>query len=144
MTLNINRKMILVIEFLSVVSTIGLASMGSIASATSDYSCTAAEESFKVLVTVAGVKGHCGQEVTITIADKSETYDLCEGDERPLEEQRADPISSEGHEFVFPKGQIAVGESFDVCVEVSGGFSDCNTLTNSPAKQSVKVTFSID
>ncbi len=41
-----------------------------------------------------------------------------------------------GYQFEFPKGQIAVGESFDVCVEVSGGFSDCNTLTNSPAKQS--------
>jgi hypothetical protein len=34
----------------------------------------------------------------------SETYEQCEGDERPLEEQTADPIFSEGHEIVFPKG----------------------------------------
>jgi hypothetical protein len=40
---------------------------------------------------------------------KSDTFELCEGDERPLEEQRADPISSEGHEIAFPKGQIAAG-----------------------------------
>ena len=44
--------------------------------------------------------------------------------------QRADPITSKGYQFEFPKGQIAVGESFQVC-EVSG----CKTLTNSPAKQ---------
>jgi hypothetical protein len=44
---------------------------------------------------------------------------------KELKDQRADPISSEGHEIVFPKGQIAEGESFDVCVEVS----DCKTLT---------------
>ena len=68
---------------------------------------------------VAGVKGNCGEEIKITVAYKSETFDLCEGDERPLEEQRADPIVSEGHEFEFPKGQIAVGESFEVCVEES-------------------------
>jgi hypothetical protein len=62
------------------------------------------------------------------------------GEERPLE-QRADPISSEGHEFEFefPKGQIAVGESFDVCVELS----DCKTLTNFISKQPEEVTFSI-
>ena len=53
-------------------------------------------------------------------------------------------ISSEGHEIVFPKGQIAVGESFDVCVEVSDGFSDCKTLTNSLSNQPEEVTFSID
>ena len=53
--------------------------------------------------------------------------------EDPLEEQqRAEPISCEGHEIVFPKGQIAVGESFDVCVKGLGGYSDCKTLTNSP------------
>ena len=132
--------------FLLAITTTGLASIGSIASATIDYSDGASEEEepFKVLVTVAGVKGHCGEEVKITVAYKSETFDLCEGDERPSEEQRADPISSEGHETVFPKGQIAVGESFDVCVESLGGFPDCKTLTNSPAKQPEEVTFSID
>lgn len=56
----------------------------------------------------------------ITVAYKSETFDQCEGDERPSEEQRGDPIVSERHEFEFPKGQIAVGESFEVCVEESG------------------------
>ena len=61
-----------------------------------------------------------------------------------MKDQRADPISSEEHEIVFPKGQIAAGESFDVCVEVSHGFSDCKTLTNSPSKQPEEVTFSID
>ncbi|MDQ3971777.1 MAG: hypothetical protein M3227_08820 [Thermoproteota archaeon] len=51
--------------------------------------------------------GNCGEELKIIVADKSETYELCEGDERPSEEQIADPISSEGHEIVFPKEQIA-------------------------------------
>jgi hypothetical protein len=90
------------------------------------------------------VEGNCGEVLKIIVAYKSDTFELCEGDERPLEEQRADPISSEAHEIVFPKGQIAVEESFDVCVEVSGGFSDCKTLTNSPAKQPEEVTFSIN
>ncbi len=43
-----------------------------------------------------------------------------------------------------PKGQIVVGESFEVCVEGPGGYSDCKTLTNSLAKQTEEVTFSID
>lgn len=63
-------------------------------------------ESFEVLVTVACVKGNCGQEVKITVEYKSEIFELCEGDERPLEEQRADPISSQGYQFEFPKGQL--------------------------------------
>ena len=90
------------------------------------------------------MEGNCGEELKIIVAYKSDTFELCEGDERPLEEQRADPISSEGHEFVFPKGQIKVGESFDVCIEISGGFSDCKILTNSPSKQLEEVTFGID
>jgi hypothetical protein len=140
--LNIKRKMVLVIAFLLAVTS--LASLNGAALASFDYSDTPVQESFRVLVTVTGVEGNCGEEVTITIADKSETFELCEGDERPSEEQIADPISSEGHEFVFPKGQTALGESFDVCVELSGGFSDCKTMTNSPSKQAEKVTFSID
>jgi hypothetical protein len=52
-------------------------------------------------------------------------------------------MASQGFQFEFPKGQIAVGESFDVCVE-GPGYSDCKILTNSPAKQLEKVTFSID
>ena len=102
-------------------------------------------ESFEVLVTVAGVKGNCGQEVKITVAYKSETFELCEGDERPLEEQRADPISSQGYQFEFPKGQFAPGKYFDVCVEISGSLSDSKTLTKSQSNQPEKeVTFSID
>jgi hypothetical protein len=58
--------------------------------------------------------------------------------------QRADPIAPIGYQFVFPKGQIASGESFDVCVEGPGGYSDCKTLTNSASKQPEVVTFSID
>jgi hypothetical protein len=146
MTLNIKRKIILAITFLLAVSATVLPSICSTASASIDYSDSATEEQepFKILVTIGGVKGHCGEEVTITETDKSGTYQLCEGDERPYEEQRADPISSEGHEIVFPKGQIAVGESFDVCVEISYWFSDCETLTNSTSKQPEEVTFSID
>ena len=87
------------------------------------------------------MEGNCGEELKIMVANKLETLELCEGDERPLEEQRADPISSEGYEFEFPKGQIAVGESFDVCVEISSGFSDCKTLTNSPSNKPQEVTF---
>ena len=109
-----------------------------------DYSDTPVQDSLRVLVTVTGVEGNCGEELKIMVAYKSDTFELCEGDERPLEKQRVDPISSEGHEFEFPKGQIAVGESFDVCIEVSGGFSDCQTLTNSPSKQPQEITFSID
>ena len=131
--MNNNRRIILVIAFLSAVTS--LASVTSTALTSIDYSDTAVEESFRVLVTVTGVEGNCGEELTIIVAYKLDTFELCEGDERPLEEQRADPISSEGHEIVFPKGQIAVGESFDFCVEISGGFSDCKTLTNSPSNQ---------
>lgn len=63
-------------------------------------------ESFEVLVTVAGVKRNCGQEVKITVAYKSETFELCKGDERPLEEQRADPISSQGYQFELQKDNL--------------------------------------
>jgi len=125
MILNIDSKIILVIAFLSAVTS--LASPSSVALASIDYSGTTIEEPFKVLVTVTGVEGNCGEELKILVAYKSDTFELCEGDKRPLEAQRADPISSEGHEIVLPKGQIAVGESFDVCVEISGGFSDCKT-----------------
>ena len=121
-----------------------LASLSSAALASIDYNGTAIEEPFKMLVTVTGVEGKCGEELKIIVAHKSDTFELCEGDERSLEQQRVDPISSEGHEFVFPKGQIAAGESFDVCVELSGGFSDYKTLTNSPSEQLEEVTFSID
>jgi hypothetical protein len=69
------------------------------------------------------LEGKCGEELKIMVAYKSDTFELCEGDERPLEEQRADPIVSEGHEFEFPKEQIAVGESLDVCVEGPGEYS---------------------
>jgi hypothetical protein len=102
-------------------------------------------ESFEVLVTVACVKGNCGQEVKITVAYKSEIFELCEGDERPLEEQRADPISSQGYQFEFPKGQFVPGKYFDVYVENSGGLSDCKTSTKSQSNQPEKeVTFSIE
>ena len=140
--MNINRKIILVIAFLSAATS--LVSLRSAALASFDYSNTPVQESFRVLVTVTGVEGNCGEEVKIIVAYKSDTFVLCEGDERPSEEQRADPISSEGHEFVFPKAQIIVGESFDICSEVSSGFSDCKTLTISPSKQPEQVTFSID
>ena len=53
-------------------------------------------------------------------------------------------MSSQEYQLEFPKGQIMVGESFEVCVEGPGGYSDCKTLTNSPAKKPEKVTFSID
>jgi hypothetical protein len=61
-----------------------------------------------------------------------------------VKDQRADPISSEEHEIVFPKGQIAAGESFDVCIEGSNEYSNCKTLINSPSNQLEEVTFSID
>ena len=116
----------LIIEFLLVVtSLLSISSSTLTALLLADISVASGGvrgEPFEALVTVVGVKENCGQEVKITVAYKSETFELCEGDERPLEEQRADPIFSEGHEFEFPKGQIAVGESFDVCVEDPGGF----------------------
>jgi hypothetical protein len=54
MILNIDSKIILVIAFLSAVTS--LASPGSVALASIDYSGTAIEEPFKVLVRVTGVK----------------------------------------------------------------------------------------
>jgi hypothetical protein len=118
MILNINRNISLVLVFLSAV--ISLASVSTTALASIDNNDTTVEQSFKVLVTVADVEGNCGEELKIIVAYKSDTFELCEGNERPLEEQRADPISSEGHEIIFPKGQIALGESFDVCVKGPG------------------------
>ena len=70
-------------------------------------------------------------EVKTTVAYMSEIYDLCKGDERPFEEQSADPIASQEYQFEFPSGQIALGESFNVCVKGPGGYSDCKTLINS-------------
>jgi hypothetical protein len=93
--LNINRKIILVIAFLSAVTS--LASLSGAALASIDSSDAAVEELFRVVVTVTGVEGNCGEELKIIVAYKSDMFELCEGDERPLEEQRADPISSEGH-----------------------------------------------
>jgi hypothetical protein len=138
----------LIIEFLLVVTS--LLSISSTLSALllADISVASGGvrgEPFEVLVTVVGVKENCGQEVKITVAYKSETFELCEGDERPLEEQRADPILSQGYQFEFPKGQFAPGEYFDVCVEISGGLSDCKTLMKSHSNQpEEEVTFSID
>ena len=89
--MNINRKIILVIAFL--LSVISLAPVTSTALASIDYSDTAVEESFRLLV--IGVEGNCGEELKITIiAYKSDTFELCEGDERPSEEQRAHSIAS--------------------------------------------------
>jgi hypothetical protein len=105
--LDIKRKIILVIAFISAVTS--LASLSGAALASFDYSDASVQDSFRVLVTVTGVEGNCGEELRIMVVYKSDTFELCEGDERPLEEQRADPISSEGHEIAFPKGQIAAG-----------------------------------
>jgi hypothetical protein len=38
-----------------------------------------------------------------------------------LKNKRADPIISQGYKFEFPRGQIVIAESFDVCVEGPGG-----------------------
>ncbi len=54
MILNINRKIILVIAFLSAVTS--LASLSSAALASFDYSDTPVQDSFRVFVTVTGVK----------------------------------------------------------------------------------------
>ena len=117
----------LVIVFLLAVSSTRLASISNTASASIGDSNSAVEEQFKVLVTVAGIKGHCGKEVKITVAYKSEIFDLCEGDEITSKEQRVDPIVSIEYPFEFPKGQIAIGKSFDVYVEGPDGYSDCMT-----------------
>jgi hypothetical protein len=44
-------------------------------------------KSLDIVVTVAGVKGNCGEEVKITVAYQSDMFILCEGDGRPSEEQ---------------------------------------------------------
>jgi hypothetical protein len=43
---------------------------------------------------------------------------------RSFEDQGADRIAAQEYKFEFPNGQIAVGESFDVCVESSVSFPD--------------------
>jgi hypothetical protein len=75
---------ILVIALLSMVTS--LASLSGAALASSVFSDTPLQESFKVLVTVTGVEGNCGEELKIMVAYKSDTFELCEGDERPLED----------------------------------------------------------
>jgi hypothetical protein len=90
----------LIIEFLLVVTSLFSISSTLSALLLADISVASGGvrgEAFEVLVTVVGVKENCGQEVKITVAYKSETFELCEGDERPLEEQRADPILSQGY-----------------------------------------------
>jgi hypothetical protein len=81
MILNINRKIILVIAFLPAVTS--LASLSRAALASIDYNGTAIEEPFRVIVTVTGVEGNCGEELKIIVAYKSDTFELCEGDKRP-------------------------------------------------------------
>ena len=63
MILNINRKIILVIAFLSAVTS--LVPVSSTALASIDYSDTAVEESFRVLVTLTDMEGICGEELKI-------------------------------------------------------------------------------
>jgi hypothetical protein len=55
-------------------------------------------------VTVAGVEVNC-EEVKITVAYISELFLLCEGEERPSEEQSANPIASQDYQFEFPRRQ---------------------------------------
>ena len=76
MTLNTYKKIMLIIEFLLVVTS--LLSISSTLSALllADISVASGGvrgEPFEVLVTVVGVKENCGQEVKITVAYKSET-----------------------------------------------------------------------
>jgi hypothetical protein len=73
--LNINRKITLVIAFLLAVTS--LASVTSTALASIDYSDTAVEGPFRVLVTVTGVEENCGEELKIIVAYKSDTFELC-------------------------------------------------------------------
>ena len=63
---------------------------------------------------------------------------------KDVKDQRADPISSEEHEIVFPKGQIAIGKILWCLSKISSDYSDCKTLTNSLSNQPEEVTFSID
>jgi hypothetical protein len=35
----------------------------------------------------------------------------------------------------FQKDKLRHADPFDVCIEISGGFSDCKTLTNLSSKQ---------
>jgi len=73
----------------------------------------------KIFVNVNNITSYCGEEITITVG-KIRTFEefLCEGDERPLEEQRADPIVAEGFEVRLPKGKVQERELIEVCVKV--------------------------
>ena len=106
--MNIYRKVTLFIAFLLLVTILFSINSTSSASALLLYGISTVEaggeEPFELSVTVTGVEGNCGEELKIIVAYKSDTFELCEGDERPLEEQRADPRSSQEYQFEFPKG----------------------------------------
>ena len=78
-----------IVEFLFVV-TLLLSISGKSSALLSDNMSTADGEggkSLDIVVTVAGVKGNCGEEVKITVAYQLDMFILWEGDERPIEEQ---------------------------------------------------------
>ena len=54
-----------------------LASLSSAALASFDYSHTPVQESFRVLVTVTGMEGNCGEVLKIMVSYKSEIFELC-------------------------------------------------------------------
>jgi hypothetical protein len=96
-----------------------------------------------VLVTVEGVQGKCGISAIISVAYQTQNHILCEQDKRPLDVQQKDPMLSEEFEFHFAKDEIKQGDSFDACIRIETGFSNCKTLTNKSESQAQKVGFTL-
>ena len=99
----------LIIEFLLVVTS--LLSISSTLSALllADISVASGGvrgEPSEVLVTVVGVKENCGQEVKITVAYKSESFELCEGDEDRLKNKEQIHYHSKDISLNFQKDNL--------------------------------------
>jgi hypothetical protein len=96
-----------------------------------------------VLVTVEGLQGKCGTSIIVSVAYQTQNHVLCERDRRSLDVQQKDPMLSEEFEFKFAKDEIKQGESFDVCIRIETGFSNCKTMTNKSENQAQKVNFTL-
>ncbi len=96
-----------------------------------------------IIVKLNNVTAYCGEEITITVG-KIRTFEefLCEGDERPLEEQRADPIVGEGFEVRLPKGHIEEGESIDMCLEVAD-YHKCSSISYTTEDTPSEISFNV-
>jgi hypothetical protein len=84
----------------------------------------------------------------VSVAGQQQYVEVTEGDERPLDDRRANPIVEVERVFEFPEGQIAEGRVFQVCIKsldpVYTYLDECKTLKNSRAEKPEKASFNIN